>query len=127
MKDIVTECGVWRRGNVGVADSEGNIIHMGALPHLIPSLMDDLLSWTENASINMLIKSAVFHAEFEMIHPFRDGNGRIGRLWHSLLLSNHDPIYSLLPIETMILKKQEEYYHALNITSVTGDSSAFVN
>ena len=126
MEGLTGEAGMFRRGNVGVADSEGNLLHMGAMPYLVPSLISELLSWVRKSDLPMLVKSAIFHVEFEMIHPFADGNGRMGRLWHSLLLDSYDNIYSMVPIENLILKHQDDYYHVLNRASITGDSTEFI-
>ena len=87
MRGLVEECGMFRSRPVGVVDSEGRILHFGTLPDYVPQLVNDLLKWTKESELPMLIKSCVFHYEFELIHPFADGNGRIGRLWNTLLLS----------------------------------------
>ncbi len=88
MRGLVQEDGVFRSKPVGVVDSHGNVLHFGTLPQYVPPLVEELLKWTEDSPLPMLIKSCVFHYEFEVIHPFADGNGRIGRLWHTLLLSD---------------------------------------
>ena len=86
----------------------------------------ELLDWVENDKNNLLIKSCVFHYEFELIHPFSDGNGRVGRLWHTLLLSKWNPLFAWLPIESVIHDRQSEYYNAINISNVAADSTAFI-
>ena len=126
VKGLVNECGEFRSGQVGVVDNKGNIIHFGTLPQYIPKLISELLEWVETSNIHMLIKSCVFHYEFELIHPFADGNGRIGRLWHTLLLSKWNPIFAWLPIESIIHDNQKEYYDAINISNSNGESTAFV-
>ena len=83
MRGLVQEDGVFRSKPVGVVDSHGNVLHFGTLPQYVPPLVEELLKWTEDSPLPMLIKSCVFHYEFEVIHPFADGNGRIGRLWHT--------------------------------------------
>ena len=120
------ESGCFRSGSVGVVDSDGRILHFGTLPQYIPDLVFGLLEWVKDSEIHMLIKSAVFHYEFELIHPFSDGNGRIGRLWYTLLLSMWNPMFAWLPIESMIYKKQGEYYQAINESNNIGISTVFI-
>lgn len=86
-RGLVDESGVFRSRPVGVVDSEGNVLHFGTLPQYVPNLVMELLDWVRTAEVHMLIRSCVFHYELELIHPFADGNGRVGRLWHTLLLS----------------------------------------
>lgn len=114
MQGLVREAGEFRSRPVGVVDSKGNVLHFGTLPQYVPSLMEELIQWTENSPLPLLIKSCVFHYEFEVIHPFADGNGRIGRLWHTLLLSKWNPLFAWLPIESIIHDHQAEYYAAIN-------------
>jgi len=126
MRDLVSESGVFRLRSVGVVDSQGNVLHFGTLPKYVPDLTMELLEWTENSELPMLIKSCVFHYEFEVIHPFADGNGRIGRLWHTLLLSKWNPIFAWIPVESIIHYRQDEYYKAINISNDEADSTAFI-
>ena len=109
-----------------VVDNHGNILHVGTLPAYVPGLVCELLDWVRNDPHHILIKSCVFHYEFELIHPFADGNGRIGRLWHTLVLSRWNPIFAWLPIESMIHDRQEEYYRAINAANLTADSTVFI-
>ena len=125
-RGLLNEAGEFRSRPVGVADSEGNILHFGTLPQYVPKLIQELLEWTEKSEIHLLIKSCVFHYEFELIHPFADGNGRMGRLWHTLLLSKWNPIFAWLPIESIIHDNQSEYYNAINISNNTGNSTVFI-
>lgn len=125
-KDLVEESGCFRSGPVGVVDKKGNVIHVGTLPAYVPNLIYELFDWTENSNVHILIKSCVFHYEFELIHPFADGNGRIGRLWHTLLLSKWKPIFAWIPIESIIHDRQEEYYRAINKSNYEGESTAFI-
>ena len=111
-------CRIW--------DSNGNILHFGTLPDYIPNLIYELLEWVKTSKIHMLIKSCVFHYEFELIHPFADGNGRIGRLWHTLLLSKWNPVFAWLPIESIIHDNQKAYYEAINTSNDNGESTIFI-
>ena len=125
-RGLVDESGSFRSGSVGVVDNHGNILHVGTLPAYVPGLVCELLDWVRNDPHHILIKSCVFHYEFELIHPFADGNGRIGRLWHTLMLSRWNPIFAWLPIESMIHDRQEGYYRAFNAANNTADSTVFI-
>lgn len=125
-KGLVDESGCFRSGPVGVVDKEGNILHMGTLPAYVPNLVYELIDWIQSSDIHMLIKSCVFHYEFELIHPFADGNGRIGRLWHTLLLTQWKPMFAWLPVESIIHDRQEEYYKAINQSNYEGESTVFI-
>lgn len=125
-RGLLNEAGEFRSRPVGVADSEGNILHFGTVPQYVPKLVQELLEWTEKSEIHLLIKSCVFHYEFELIHPFADGNGRMGRLWHTLLLSKWNPIFAWLPIESIIHDNQSEYYNAINVSNNNGNSTVFI-
>ena len=124
-KGLVDESGCFRSGSVGVVDKTGNLLHMGTLPAYVPTLVYELMDWIKSSDIHMLIKSCVFHYEFELIHPFADGNGRIGRLWHTLLLTQWKPMFAWLPIESIIHDRQDEYYKAINQSNYEGESTAF--
>ena len=126
MRDLVGESGAFRSRPVGVVDSQGNVLHFGTLPKYVPDLTMELLEWIENSELPMLIKSCVFHYEFEVIHPFADGNGRIGRLWHTLLLSKWNSMFAWIPVESIIHDRQEEYYKAINISNDAVDSTVFI-
>ena len=99
---------------------------MGTLPEYIPELINNLFLWLKNSKEHPLIKAAVFHYEFEFIHPFQDGNGRIGRLWHSLILSKWKKFFAWLPIESLVQKYQKEYYIAINNSNRDGESTEFI-
>jgi len=123
---LVAESGVFRSRPVGVVDQEGHVLHFGTLPQYVPDLVMELLDWVKNSDIHMLIRSCVFHYELELIHPFADGNGRIGRLWHTLLLSRWNPTFAWLPVESMIHARQPEYYVAINASNNAGESTVFI-
>lgn len=93
---------------------------------LVPEHIHNLFSWYQQSELHPLIKSAVFHYEFEFIHPFADGNGRMGRMWHSLLLGKWKDLFFWLPIEELIQSRQKEYYDALGIADKPADSAEFV-
>lgn len=116
----------YRSRPVGVVNQDGHILHFGTLPQYMPDLVIELLDWTKNSDVHMLIRSCVFHYELELIHPFADGNGRIGRLWHTLLLSQWNPASAWLAVESMIHARQQEYYAAINASNDTGESTVFI-
>ena len=126
MKGLRDDAGEFRSRPVGVVDSQGNILHFGTLPAYVPQLITELLEWTEHDENPMLIKSCVFHYEFELIHPFSDGNGRIGRLWHTLLLSKWNPLFAWVPVESIIHDRQSAYYQAINNANDAADSTCFI-
>lgn len=125
-RGLVDESGVFRSKPVGVVDQEGHVLHFGTLPQYVPDLIMELLDWVKNSDVHMLIRSCVFHYEFELIHPFADGNGRVGRLWHTLLLSKWNPAFAWLPVESIIHDRQEEYYAAINASNDAGESTVFI-
>jgi Fic family protein len=126
MKNLVKTPGQFRSGNVGVV--RGNeIIHMAPPIDKVFELMEDLLNWVKVAAVNPLVKSCVFHYEFEFIHPFSDGNGRMGRMWQMLLLYNWKEIFAYLPVECLVYKRQDDYYAALRQSNKSGDCTKFVH
>ncbi|MGP1569648.1 MAG: Fic family protein, partial [Eubacteriales bacterium] len=125
MKGLIPENGKFRSGGVGIFDQDV-LIHMAPPAEFVPEHINNLFSWYQHSEFHPLIKSAVFHYEFEFIHPFSDGNGRIGRMWHSILLGNWNPLFFWLPIEELIQSGQQEYYDALATADRQADSTAFV-
>ena len=125
MSDLVKESGVFRSKGVGVYAGE-SLIHAGTPPQYVPGLIEELFQWLKESSLHPLIKSCIFHYEFEFIHPFSDGNGRTGRMWHTLILSKWKNFFLWLPIESLIHERQEEYYQAINLSNNNGESTVFV-
>ena len=125
MEGLVKEAGVFRSKNVGVY-AGNQLIHAGTPANYVPELIDQLFAWMKRSKLHPLVKSCIFHYEFEFIHPFADGNGRTGRLWQSLILQKWKPFFAWLPVETLIHEKQDEYYAALNALNSEGESTIFV-
>ena len=110
---LVGESGKFRSVDVAVVSSDGMILHRGSNPEDVPDLIAELLEWGKNSDIHPLIKSSAIHYMIEHIHPFRDGNGRIGRLWQTLIISKWKQIFTWMPVETLIHHNQRRYYSAL--------------
>ena len=125
-RGLVAESGMFRTRPVCVVDNEGHILHFGTLPQYVPDLVMELLDWAKTSEVHMLIRSCVFHYELELIHPFADGNGRVGRLWHTLLLSKWNSAFAWLPVESIIHDRQQEYYDAINASNNAGESTVFI-
>lgn len=125
MNGLVPENGRFRSGGVGVFDGDV-LIHMAPPAKFVPEHIQNLFSWYQQSELHPLIKSAIFHYEFEFIHPFADGNGRMGRMWHSLLLGKWKKMFLWLPIEDLIRSRQSEYYDALASADKQTDSAEFV-
>ena len=123
---IVNEAGKYRSRDIGIFDEIGNVVHMGARPQYLQALMDDLFAWGKNDNTPELIKSCVFHYEIETIHPFADGNGRMGRLWQTVILANWNPIFAWIPIETLIYENQRDYYKVLEQVDQETNSDRFI-
>ncbi len=125
MIDLVKESGVFRSGGVGIYAGEA-LIHAGTPPQYVPGLISELFQWLKELTLHPLIKSCIFHYEFEFIHPFADGNGRTGRMWHTLILAKWKEFFLWLSIESLIHQRQEEYYQAINLANNQGESTVFV-
>lgn len=123
----VQESGVFRSGNEGVFKG-GRCIFMAPPPHLVPDQMEALFHWMRDAAhtVHPLILSSVFHYEFVFIHPFADGNGRMARLWQTAMLTDWNPVFQYLPLESRIHEFQEEYYEAIAACHSAGRSDTFV-
>ena len=126
MGGLIDSLGQYRRGGVVVA-GPGGVQHVGPPPERVPRLMSDLLGWLRDTEEHPLISSSVFHYEFEFIHPFEDGNGRMGRLWQTLILTRWKALFAHLPVESLIHVRQQDYYHAIRRSSVLGESNPFID
>jgi Fic family protein len=125
MTGLLDAPGHYRNGGVGVMAGE-EVIHMAPPADRVPTLMRNLLRWLKTTTEHPLITSAVFHYEFEFIHPFDDGNGRMGRLWQSLILSQWNPLFAHIPVESLVHEHQREYYAVLNQSTAQADSAPFI-
>ena len=125
MKGLALDAGQFRNCNEGVF-SGSKCVHLAPPPDRVPELMNDLFDWLKNSKEHLLVRSCVFHYEFEFIHPFSDGNGRTGRLWQSLILGKLNPAFEFLPVENMVYANQRKYYDAIAKSSKAGESTSFV-
>lgn len=125
MRGLLDHPGAYRSGGVGVMVGS-KVVHMAPPAMQVPRLMAALFDWLQATKEHPLIASSVFHYEFEFIHPFSDGNGRMGRLWQTLLLSRWNPAFAWLPVESLVHKHQAGYYKALRDSTQASDSSAFI-
>lgn len=125
MTGLIDEVGQYRHGGVGVMSGD-RVVHMAPSANQINRLMANLLDWLNDSDIHPLIQSSVFHYEFEFIHPFADGNGRMGRLWQTLILSRWNSIFANIPVESLIYQNQKAYYDALQTSTDRTDSAPFI-
>ena len=122
---LLNESGKFRSGDVGVYDG-GKVVHIGARPQFVPGLMNELFKWAKESELHPVLKSAVLHYEIETIHPFADGNGRMGRLWQTLLLAKWNEVFAWIPMESILYENVREYYGAIEEARRVDDSSAFI-
>ena len=122
---LVDNPGHFRHGAVCVAGKKG-VSHIAPPADRVPLLIGDLFDWLENSQDHALIKSSVFHYEFEFIHPFQDGNGRIGRLWQTVILKEWKEVFAWLPVETLVKENQKEYYSVLGVSDNAANSTKFI-
>ena len=126
MHALQDDAGRYRGSGVGVF-AGSKCVHLAPPPTMVPPLMSNLFEWLRKSDHHLLIRSSVFHYEFEYIHPFSDGNGRMGRLWQSLILGRLNPIFEHLPVENMVHSHQQEYYDAIEKSRAINDSTIFID
>jgi Fic family protein len=122
---LVKEAGKFRSGDVGVFNGDV-AVHMGARPEFVQPLMKELFRWARTSDLHPVLKSAVLHYEIETIHPFADGNGRMGRLWQTLLLAKWNPIFAWIPMEAVLYQNRDQYYQAIEKARKANDSGVFI-
>jgi len=125
MDTLLNNAGSFRSGNVGVYGKDG-VSHVAPPPYRVAELMGDLFDWLAVTNEHPLVVSSIFHYEFEFIHPFSDGNGRIGRLWQSAILIAYKDLFSYIPIESIVKENQQKYYDALEEAGASGESTPFI-
>lgn len=125
MTGLTEDAGNFRNSGVGIV-KENHYVHIAPPPLEVSGLISNLFTYLTKSKDNLLIKSCVFHYEFEFIHPFCNGNGRMGRLWQQLILSKMHPVFKIICVEELLEKNQEEYYNALRISDDKGSSETFV-
>lgn len=125
MSGLIDGAGRYRRGGVGVM-ADQQVIHLAPPADWVPHLMGDLFGWLVATDAHPLIASSIFHYEFEFIHPFADGNGRMGRLWQSLILARWNPLFADISVESLIFAHQAEYYQAIQESTRQTDAAPFI-
>jgi Fic family protein len=125
MKGLISQAGKLRSSQVGILKGS-QIAHLAPPGALVQGLIKDLFAWIKKDNHPLLIRSCVFHYELEFIHPFQDGNGRMGRLWQTVLLMHFHPVFEFLPVESVVKTRQKEYYKALSLSDKAGNSNIFI-
>ena len=122
---LIVESGKFRSGDAGVFDGD-KVVHVGARSQFVPSLIDELFNWAKESDLHPLLKSAILHYEIEIIHPFEDGNRRMGRLWQTLLLAKWNEIFAWIPMESVLYENRPQYYQAIEDARKVNDSGVFI-
>ena len=125
MRQLLKNAGEFRTAGVNVYEN-GDIVHVGARHEFVYSMMYDLFEWGRASEMNPVVKACVIHYEIETIHPFSDGNGRIGRLWQSVILCGYNELFKLMPIETLVYENQERYYDSIKASRKEKSSTKFI-
>ena len=126
MQGLITDNGQWRESGVGIFKGS-EVAHVAPPAKRVPELMKNLFEFPKkNKELPFLLKACIFHYELEFIHPFMDGNGRMGRLWQQLLLSKENPIFKYTAVEELIKDNQSGYYNVLAQCDQEGNSTKFV-
>lgn len=125
MDSLIDDAGRYRSGGVGVFTGK-DLVHLAPPAEFVPGHIDNLLAWLEGSNDHPLVKSCVFHYEFEFIHPFSDGNGRTGRFWQTVILSQWRPIFQWVPVESLVYSNRDRYYRAIGESTDRSDSSPFI-
>jgi Fic family protein len=122
---LVKESGKFRSGDVGVFDGD-RVVHIGARPQFVHPLMEELFAWARESDLHPVLKSAILHYEIETIHPFEDGNGRMGRLWQTLVLAQWNSMFAWIPMESILFQSRPDYYQAIETARSANDSGVFI-
>lgn len=122
---LLRESGRFRSGDVAVYDGD-TPVHSGARPQFVPGLITDLFAWARESDLHPVLLSAVIHCEIETIHPFADGNGRIGRLWQTLILTRWNEVFGSLPMESVVFENRPQYYEALRSSQRDVEATIFI-
>ncbi len=125
MGGLTDRIGAYRQTGAGVMGKEG-LVHIAPPADRVPFQMKELFQWLEQTDAHPLISSSVFHYEFEFIHPFEDGNGRMGRLWQTMILARWNSLFADLPVESLVHAHQSGYYNALNLSTEKADCAPFI-
>ena len=123
--ELIKESGIFRSGDVGVFEGT-KAVHIGARSQFVPTLTEELFLWAKNSELHPVLKSAIVHYEIETIHPFADGNGRIGRLWQTLLLAKWNKLFAWIPMESVLYESRPDYYKAIEAARKVNDSGVFI-